>query len=616
MARLARAARYKVTLLAAPAGYGKTTALRQYLAHQAGATLRVDLARDAGGSEGVARSFARALDPLVPAARTSLAQTIERCSVRADSRVELTDAILALLPPGDVCIAVDGLPPLLGDAEPIRELIVSLIERSPEQVRWLLATRASGGLPLASWMAYDALESPIGESDLAFTADEAALVAATTASARTPKQLDELVALTYGWPTAFVLALRSAAQPDALRSVAGTNQMVFDYLAEQILSTLEKREREFLFATCVLPAIDLPVVALLRITDARELLERLRKQLPLIHGDSESTFTYQPLFRDFLEYQLRLRGEPAFRAALEAAAQALEAVGRYGAALDAFLRAENADDVERLLEKYGFELLEAGGVDRVAAGIAFLRRAERGRTPGVMALRGTLEASAGNGAWAISLFESALIESRSAAERSRVAYRYALELIKRNDPSGVDALERIVPILETARSGAILERDFEPALAGTLAIAWFAEHRAAIAGKRVAMFCTGGIRCEKATAYLKDQGVGDVFHLEGGILRYLETMPAADSRWEGECFVFDERVAVGHALAPGSHSLCRGCRMPVSPADRASPLYEEGVACPACHGTRDADRLRGYAERHRQTALADARGEQHVGADL
>ena len=144
--------------------------------------------------------------------------------------------------------------------------------------------------------------------------------------------------------------------------------------------------------------------------------------------------------------------------------------------------------------------------------------------------------------------------------------------------------------------------------------AWFAEHRAAIAGKRVAMFCTGGIRCEKATAYLKGQGVGDVFHLEGGILRYLETMPAADSRWEGECFVFDERVAVGHALAPGSHSLCRGCRMPVSPADRASPLYEEGVACPACHGTRDADRLRGYAERHRQTALADARGEQHVGA--
>ena len=144
--------------------------------------------------------------------------------------------------------------------------------------------------------------------------------------------------------------------------------------------------------------------------------------------------------------------------------------------------------------------------------------------------------------------------------------------------------------------------------------AWFAAHQGEIAGKRVAMFCTGGIRCEKATAFLKAQGVDDVFHLEGGILRYLETMPAAESRWHGECFVFDERVAVGHALAPGTHGLCRGCRMPVSPADRASPLYEEGVACPACHDRRDAVQRSGYAERHRQAMLAEARGEAHVGA--
>ena len=144
--------------------------------------------------------------------------------------------------------------------------------------------------------------------------------------------------------------------------------------------------------------------------------------------------------------------------------------------------------------------------------------------------------------------------------------------------------------------------------------AWFAAHRDDIAGRRVAMFCTGGIRCEKATAYLKGQGVDDVFHLEGGILRYLEVVPAAESRWQGECFVFDERVAVGHALSPGTHGLCRGCRMPVSPADRASPLYQEGVACPACHGTRDAAVRAGYAERHRQALLAEARGQAHVGA--
>ena len=93
-------------------------------------------------------------------------------------------------------------------------------------------------------------------------------------------------------------------------------------------------------------------------------------------------------------------------------------------------------------------------------------------------------------------------------------------------------------------------------------------------------------------------------------------MPPSESRWQGECFVFDERVAVGHELSSGTHSLCRACRMPVSAEDRCSPLYEEGVSCPSCHGTRDAVQRAGYAERHRQARLAEARGEAHVGAPL
>jgi len=147
---------------------------------------------------------------------------------------------------------------------------------------------------------------------------------------------------------------------------------------------------------------------------------------------------------------------------------------------------------------------------------------------------------------------------------------------------------------------------------------WFqAEGRALLDGPnppRVAMYCTGGIRCEKATAFLKAEGVQDVFHLQGGILRYLETTPEADSLWQGECFVFDERVAVGHGLTPGSHSLCRGCRMPVSPAGRASPRYVEGVACDRCADRRtEADRVR-YLERAKQVAIADHRGLTHIGA--
>jgi UPF0176 protein len=132
---------------------------------------------------------------------------------------------------------------------------------------------------------------------------------------------------------------------------------------------------------------------------------------------------------------------------------------------------------------------------------------------------------------------------------------------------------------------------------------------------RVAMFCTGGIRCEKSTAFLKAEGIDEVYHLKGGILAYLEAIPADRSLWQGECFVFDQRVAVGHALVQGSHGLCYACRRPVAEADRASALYEEGVSCPACHGERSEAQRASYRERHRQEGLATAQGRLHVGAD-
>lgn len=133
---------------------------------------------------------------------------------------------------------------------------------------------------------------------------------------------------------------------------------------------------------------------------------------------------------------------------------------------------------------------------------------------------------------------------------------------------------------------------------------------------RVAMFCTGGIRCEKSTAYLRTQGFDEVYHLEGGILKYLETVPAEHSRWHGDCFVFDERVSVGHGLAPGHHELCRSCRWPLGPAEIASPLFERGIGCPYCHGTRSAEALAGLAERQRQVELARQRAQPHIGARM
>jgi UPF0176 protein len=128
--------------------------------------------------------------------------------------------------------------------------------------------------------------------------------------------------------------------------------------------------------------------------------------------------------------------------------------------------------------------------------------------------------------------------------------------------------------------------------------------------RKVAMFCTGGIRCEKATNYLMKQGFEEVYHLDGGILKYLETVDKEESLWRGECFVFDDRVAVDENLAPGSYAQCYACRRPLSEADRESPLYEIGVSCPNCHGKHSAVKIAGLKERQRQIDMAKRRKEE------
>ena len=132
--------------------------------------------------------------------------------------------------------------------------------------------------------------------------------------------------------------------------------------------------------------------------------------------------------------------------------------------------------------------------------------------------------------------------------------------------------------------------------------------------RKIAMFCTGGIRCEKSTAYLKQQGFDEVYHLQGGILKYLEEVPESESLWQGECFVFDNRVSVNHALEKGSYDQCHACRLPITETDKLDEKYQQGVSCPACYDKKsDAERLR-FREREKQVRLARQRGEAHIGS--
>ena len=134
--------------------------------------------------------------------------------------------------------------------------------------------------------------------------------------------------------------------------------------------------------------------------------------------------------------------------------------------------------------------------------------------------------------------------------------------------------------------------------------------------KKIAMFCTGGIRCEKSTAYLKQQGFDDVYHLKGGILKYLEEVSEENTLWEGECFVFDNRVTVNHQLEQGSYDQCHACRMPITEKDKNREQYQRGVSCHYCFDKQSKEQVKRYAERERQIQLAKHRGEKHLGQPM
>lgn len=216
----------------------------------------------------------------------------------------------------------------------------------------------------------------------------------------------------------------------------------------------------------------------------------------------------------------------------------------------------------------------------------------------------------------------------------RLRVRLKREIITMGDPS-IDPLEQVGAYVEPEDWNALISdpevtlvdtrNDYEVNL-GTFKgaldpdTATFREFSAYVSQnldpskhKKVAMFCTGGIRCEKATAYMLREGFEEVYHLKGGILKYLEEVPAADSLWEGECYVFDDRVSLDHELSPGTYGACHGCGKPLAPEDMTSPLYEPGVTCPRCYDILTDAQKASFRERQRQIELAKARGESHVG---
>ncbi len=233
--------------------------------------------------------------------------------------------------------------------------------------------------------------------------------------------------------------------------------------------------------------------------------------------------------------------------------------------------------------------------------------------------------------------EFADLEHKESPSASQAFYRTKVKLKKEIVTMGVDWVDpkNIVGTYVDAKDWNALIRDPEVLLIDTrnnyeFAVGTFAgainpctdsfrefpeyvqQHLDPSKHKKVAMFCTGGIRCEKSTAYLKQQGFDEVYHLKGGILKYLEEMPEQDSTWQGDCFVFDQRVTVRHGLVQGNYDQCYACRMPITAEEMASEYYVKGVSCPHCHDKTTAEQKARFAEREKQIQLAKQRGEEHI----
>lgn len=407
-ARLRAGAAYPITLLIAPGGYGKSIALRQYLKSLREPNVCFALRAEHAELLGFLRGFSEALRENAPHAITTLAGAYERNSRSSKRGIDLARWMYAHLESFAGVIAVDDLHVAYRDPE-VANFLTSLIEQTKPRVRWILASRSTAGLPLGTWQGYGDADAPVDERDLRFTFDEAREAAHGFGSTIGDEELGDLLALTEGWPAAMSFALRTSTRSSELRNVSSvTREMIYRLLAEQVYTRLDAVERSLLEVVTALPVIDIAVLERAGFDSALATVERLRERTSFIYEESAGLYQCHDLFRDFLRHQNALAGRRAQKIAHERAARALEKGGDVEHAIGAYALAASADDIVRLLEASGFDLLERARSDVVASAIETLDDQTRRQNATILALRGTLQAIAGKFARAESLLRRAL----------------------------------------------------------------------------------------------------------------------------------------------------------------------------------------------------------------
>ncbi|MEA2663339.1 MAG: serine/threonine-protein kinase PknK [Candidatus Eremiobacteraeota bacterium] len=422
----------------APAGFGKTVALRDFIETTRLDAVRYDVNREDRTLLAFVRGLSAALEPLAPSAKAAFPAMQQRVMAAADPLHELGDWFAEHLKRVVGTIVVDDFHYAATDPAAVA-LLTRLIDESGDRIRWIVATRSDAGLPIASWLGYGRMDVPIGEDDLRFSAEEALVAADDAQATLDASEVEQLRELTSGWPVALAIALRTRLHAADLRSATrGTREMVYRYLAEQVFAGLTYAQQRFLLDTCVFSGFDPAIAEALGGTP--ELLADLRRSVAFLTMNSAAGYRYHDLFRDFLESELRRCGAAQWYDAHAAGGALLENAGDAAGALSLYAKAGANDGILRLVESAGFQLFERGRTEVLEAALDRLSESVRRENASVLGVRAVLEAGRGHFEVAERGFVAAIERAAEPALRIALVHRYAIELV-RHDRDCVALLE-------------------------------------------------------------------------------------------------------------------------------------------------------------------------------
>jgi ATP/maltotriose-dependent transcriptional regulator MalT len=447
--RIELAAAGCIILIVAPAGYGKSLALSHWLARQPRKHQRFDVQPEHNTLLGFARGLAEAFAPSLPALRKTVSTASQNSAASAVPGNEMARWMAAHLEAFDGIVVIDDFHRASDDIE-ISRFVASLIARTKTRIRWVLATRSTLDLPVASWLAYGDAHFVIGDRDLTFREDEVRELAESGGGPLADPALRGIMDATSGWPVALSLALRNSAIIQGANLANSTREVLFQYLAEQVYDQLFLDEREILQCASYLPSVEVAVLEAVGYPDCARVLEAVRRRATFLSLESPGSYKCHDLFREFLKRQIEISDPPRAREIQAVAAAALESVGNTVAALHLYSGLRATNEVLRILRLHGFDLIDHSHGDAVERAFRALPNEVRTTDAVILGLRAQREADAGHLDRAEALFRRAIRDPALAkATTATLSIRLAIILLNRGKPAA-GVLEPLLPDASTA----------------------------------------------------------------------------------------------------------------------------------------------------------------------